>query len=273
MELIELHDHPRFPATLRDLVTDALEALWAFGNSYRPVVASLSAALRAGGERPARVLDLCSGGGGPWRGLAPQLEKASGGPVAICLSDRYPNRKAFERAVGRDLGSGTRVEFAAEPVDALRVPAAMPGFRTIFSSFHHFGPAEARGVLLSAVASGRGIGVFEVARRGVRTMLVLCFTPFLVLLLTPWIRPFLWQRLLWTYVLPVVPFVIWFDGWVSCLRSYSETELREMVEEMAARPEAAGYRWETGEARTGLLPVTFLLGYPGSGAGSGMRSK
>ncbi len=37
-ELFEIHDHPCFPAFLRDLVTDALQALWGFSNSYKPIL-------------------------------------------------------------------------------------------------------------------------------------------------------------------------------------------------------------------------------------------
>jgi hypothetical protein len=37
MKLGEIHDHPRFPTFLRDLVTDALESLWTFSNTYRSI--------------------------------------------------------------------------------------------------------------------------------------------------------------------------------------------------------------------------------------------
>jgi hypothetical protein len=274
MKLIEIHDHPRFPAGLRNLVTDALEALWEFGNSYKPILDRLHAGLVASGETPAPVLDLCSGGGGPWLRLAEQLEKKYNCPVTVCLTDKYPNREAIDRVRQRlraaaprseaAYGKGDRaqIDFSGAPVDALRIPDRMRGFRTIFSAFHHFDPAEAQAILASAEASGRGIGVFEVARRGITTMAVLCITPFLVLLLTPLMRPFRWGRLLWTYVLPVVPFVIWYDGWASCLRAYSQVELRELVSGVRRESPAAGYRWQIGEARSGLLPVTYVVGYP-----------
>lgn len=286
-EMIELHDHPRFPKGLRDLVTDALEALWEFGNSYRPILGLLREALPTNGDMPVDVLDLCSGGGGPWLRLARQLEEEYGCPVRICLSDKYPNRQAFERLKTRSQNGDSKLKlaedvraspnrsaingpaeaalpigFTLKSVDALDVPAEMHGFRTMFSAFHHFGPVQARRVLASAMANGQGVGIFEVARRGPWTMVVLCFTPLLVLLLTPRMRPFRWSRLLWTYLIPVVPFVIWFDGWASCLRTYSKAELEEMVREISEQPFAAPFRWQTGEARTGLLPVTYLIGYP-----------
>ncbi len=267
IELPEIHDHPRFPGFLRDLVTDALQALWQFGNSYRPILPVLYAGLaatsqRAGaGEDCVEILDLCSGGSGPWLRLAPQLERDYGIRPRVCLTDKYPNHCAFARA-SEELGGTTQtIASVSESVDATCVPRYLSGFRTIFSSFHHFGPTVAGAVLRGAVEDGRGIGVFEVARRGPKTLLTLCFTPFLLLFLTPSIRPFRWSRLVWTYLIPVVPFIIWYDGIVSCLRAYSLAELREMMEATAAEA-GPGYTWQLGEAQTGLLPVTYLVGYP-----------
>ena len=267
-DLVELHDHRWFPTFLRDLVTDALQVLWQFGNSYGPILSHLYRGLTASSSAaPVRVVDLCSGGGGPWLRLSNTLERDFRLPIHVCLTDKYPNRDAFEEVRARcRLQSGSRSDlgFVAATIDATRVPPELRGFRTIFSSFHHFGPADAREILRNAVQGGEGIGVFELAKREVRTMLVLCFVPFLVLLLTPRIRPFRWSRLFWTYVIPAVPFVIWFDGIVSCLRAYGLEELREMIGRLPETTSKRTYRWELGEERTGLLPVTYLIGYPES---------
>jgi hypothetical protein len=255
-ELMEIHDHPRFPAILRNLTTDALEALWEFGNSYWPILGVLHESLAASGEVPAKVIDLCSGGGGPWIGIARQLREDHGVEVEVCLTDRYPNAEAFTRVSERAKAAKTRIGSSSLPVDAAHVPNELVGFRTMFSSFHHFGPKQALEMLSSAVASGQGIGIFEVAKRGARTLLAVCVTPLLVLWLTPRMRPFRWSRLLWTYALPVIPFVIGYDGIISCLRTYSTAELHELVKGFR------GYRWRIGETRNGFLPVTYVIGEP-----------
>ena len=128
----------------------------------------------------------------------------------------------------------------------------------MFASFHHFRPTDARKVLVDAVERRRGIAIFEMARREPKTMLAICFIPFLVLFLTPRIRPFSWARLIWTYVLPVVPFVLWFDGLMSCLRCYSHEELGDFVRSLPRE----GYQWELGTQCDGFLPVTYLIGHP-----------
>jgi hypothetical protein len=80
------------------------------------------------------------------------------------------------------------------------------------------------------------------------------------LVFTPFIRPFQWSRLLWTYLLPVIPFVLLFDGMVSCLRTYRPLELWQIIEKVVATE----YLWELGEhpGARGKMPITFLIGHP-----------
>jgi hypothetical protein len=248
MRLVEIHDHPAFPGWLRDLVTDALEAMWDYGNVYRSIAPMLRRAVEDAGV--GEVVDLCSGGGGPWLRLARDF---AGFPIHVCLTDKYPNLEAFEAAAS---GSDGRLAFVAEAVDAAHVPAKLNGFRTMFSAFHHFDPDQARLVLRDAVENGAGIGVFEAAGRSPKTMLLIFWVPLMALGTAPFIRPFRWSRLLWTYLAPVVPFVLWFDGLVSCLRAYSREELAELAADIPAG------RWEIGEARTGLIPITYMIGLP-----------
>jgi hypothetical protein len=252
IELHEIHDYPGFPAPLRDLVTDGMQALWNFGNTYKPILGDLLRGMERAGTRD--VLDLCSGGGGPWLRLAREPELQAEPRIVIRLTDRYPNQAAFASAGT----ASSQVVFEPSPVDATNVPARLPGFRTIFSSFHHFGPEAARRILGDAVEKRCGIGVFEMARRSPRTILMICLIPFLSILLAPAIRPFRWSRLLWTWLIPLVPFVLFYDGIVSCLRAYSHREIEELI----APLKTPDYEWEIGEERSGFLPVTYLLGYP-----------
>lgn len=145
-------------------------------------------------------------------------------------------------------------------VDAACVPAELAGFRTVFSGFHHFRPAAARRVLQDAVERGEGVGVFEATERSVLAVALMCLTPLVVLCVTPMVRPFRWSRLLWTYLVPVIPFVVWFDGVVSCLRTYTPGELLGLAEGLGGE----GYRWEVGyeRAKGSPVPLTYLIGRP-----------
>src|SRR6266542_1556527 len=62
MHLIEIHEQPWCPASLRDALTDYLQFAIESGNPYGGIVERLKqSVLRA---RATRIVDLCSGGGG-----------------------------------------------------------------------------------------------------------------------------------------------------------------------------------------------------------------
>lgn len=248
-EWFELHDHGLYPGFLRDLVTDALEAIWNRLHIYRVIVPRLQAAMEDAGTQ--KIVDLCSGGGGPWHRLRSEFRREDRYPIHISLTDKYPN-------AGASVREADGMEFIPKPVDAMRIPPELDGFRTIFSSFHHFGPVEARAILADAVAQHRGIAVFEAAKRDARTIAATVAIPILCWRVTPRVRPFRWSRLLWTYLLPVVPLTLFVDGVLSCLRSYSLDDLRELT----AGLDDNGYRWEMGEERGGRTAITYLIGRP-----------
>jgi hypothetical protein len=257
VQLFEIHDQPWFPSFLRDQVTDDLQVLLNIGKPYGDIFPELLFGI----ERSAanRVLDLCSGAGGPWSWLADALER-SGLRISVELSDKYPNAQARER-VRRD---SAKLRYRDEAVDATRVPQGLGGFRTLFTAFHHFPPEQARAILKNAVESRQGIGVFEIPGRRPLTLLLLPLVVIGDLLVVPFVRPrpagrAVW-RLIWRWLVPIVPIVLLFDGIVSCLRAYSPGELRELTRGLTDE----GYGWEIGCMKRGFwrLPITFLVGYP-----------
>ena len=169
MQLFEIQDQSWCPESVRDAITDNLRFGLSLWNQYAPIVPRLRNAMERAGTR--RVVDLCSGGGGPWLRLHRTFEE-NGFPLEIYLTDKYPNCAAFLRARSE---SGSKIDFHKDPVDALRIPAGLDGFRTFFSSFHHFPPEEARAILRDAVESRQGIAVFEATRRDLLAMLIMIF--------------------------------------------------------------------------------------------------
>src|SRR5262245_43657290 len=135
LHLLEIHDQAWCPASLRDALTDNLQLYIHLGNLYGRAVPLLQQALAQSGAR--RIVDLCSGAGGPWRRLAAALD-ATG--VDVLLTDKFPNLAALERA--RAAGGG-RLRYSTASVDVMRVPEELDGFRTLFTAFHHFRPTEA----------------------------------------------------------------------------------------------------------------------------------
>jgi hypothetical protein len=252
----EFEDQTWFPGVVREYMTDFLSHMGGWSKiPYQPFIERLADALRRTGD--ARVVDLCSGGGGPAVVIAEELRSRLGRPVEVVLTDLYPSssRQAHARSV-----LPTWVELEARPIDAQRVPLDLPGFRLVCNGFHHLRPHEARACLLDAVTSRRGLALVELTQRSPFTMLQVALGTVTLLAVSPFIKPFRWSRLLLTYVLPIVPLCTLWDGIVSCLRVYDPDELAALVGEL---PDC-GYRWEYGRLSVPRMPneLTYLIGTP-----------
>jgi hypothetical protein len=257
VQFIELEDLPWFPGVIRNGGTDWLAFMFCTSRAFNAAIPTLRAAMAAADTTV--IVDLCSGGGGPWRALAPAL--AERGPVRVVLTDLYPNLQAFTEVRAATRGA---IDFHPQPVDATNVPSSLRGVRTMFNAFHHFPFSKAVAVLGDAVAAGQPIAIFEGASTRALGLVAMPMQIPLILLLTPFVRPFRWSRLLFTYLIPLIPLLVLFDGTVSFLRLYSRDELRHVI---AAVPGGERFRWEIGSTRVPGLPMRlgYVLGVPAAG--------
>lgn len=254
----EFTDLPWYPKIFRQMQTDYLQFVTTFGSGHKNLIPLFRKALEHSGTDT--IIDLCSGGAGPWVGLQRQFKQA-GLQVKVKLTDKFPNPEAEKKwADAAALG----ITYLAEPVDALGVPPELIGMRTLFEGFHHFKPDQARLILQDAQQKGAAIGVFEASLKQPFSFILLLLSPLTTLLsyvfVTPFIKPFKLSRLLWTYLIPVVPLATCWDGVVSMLRGYSTEALHELADPL----ESPDYVWEIGEASTGtpIFTFTYLVGYP-----------
>lgn len=233
---------------------DFLRFLFTKANLYEPVVPLLAAALSH--TRCSTVVDLCSGAGGTVEILYKQMH-AAGLLQKIILTDKFPNMAAYRQLQQASKGF---IQYAACPVDAMQVPATLPGFRTLFSGFHHFSTAGALAVLRNAVDAGEGIAIFDGGDKNLKFILSIIFLqPVAFLLFTPFIRPFRWWRLLFTYLLPVIPLCTMWDGVVSALRLYKP----EQMLQLARQADNSTYKWQVGIVKNKWgLKIAYLVGYP-----------
>jgi hypothetical protein len=256
IHLFEIEDQTWCPASLRDAATDFLQFFLQLTNSYSVIGPRLQAALASCGT--SRIIDLAAGGSGPWPRLLPQL-LADDASIELYLTDKFPNHQGFA-ALQRQFPR--QVTAVPTPVDVAAVPSGLTGFRTLFTAFHHFPPDVAREILADAVRQRQGIGIFETTQRSLSAILrILIAAPPLAVLTAPVTSPFRWSRLVWTYALPALPALVAWDGFASCLRTYTPPELRALI---ASVPGSETYVWHVGEEPTPgpLLPITYLVGYP-----------
>ncbi len=252
----ELEDQPWLPNAIRSGMLDALTWSIERAGVYEAIVPQLADALRRTGALG--LLDLGSGGGGGIRAVQRGLGQRLGRPVPVTLTDLYPNLPAFARLAAESEGA---LAFRVESVDATAVPADLPGFRTLFSAFHHFPEPLARHILTDAVTAGTGIGVFEGAGKRWWEWLALWLgAPLILLAITPFLRPFRWSRLVFTYLVPLIPLGVLWDGTASLFRLYPPADLRRLARE--ADP-GNRYDWTCGVQAAGFArSVTYLVGVP-----------
>ena len=129
----------------------------------------------------------------------------------------------------------------------------------MFLAFHHFKSEDGALMLKNAVDSGEPIAIFEIYQRTFKDIIGPFFVPIFVLLLTPFIRPFKIGRIIFTYLIPILPLIIMWDGLVSVLRSHMPDEMKAMIAK--ADPNDL-YNWEIDKIPSGQLDVHYLLGTP-----------
>src|ERR1700680_4889286 len=114
IQFFELHEQPWFPPTLRNEITDALQYGSEVLKAYAPISVLLQRALEA--TRSRSIVDICSGGGGPWLDLS---QKLRGDTVAyrIWLTDKFPNLAAFNKVRA---ASADGIDFYQSSVDAMK---------------------------------------------------------------------------------------------------------------------------------------------------------
>lgn len=252
IHLFEFEDKKWFPSFLRNYGTDFLQFLSNRTALYKPVIPIIEKGLEI--SRTNQILDLCSGGGGGLIWLNSKLKKHVP-HLKILLTDLYPNLSAFEYFGNK----ADNIAYLKEPVDARNVPENLNGLRTLFLSLHHFNPVDAKRILQNAVDSHNSIAVFEAQERTFPSLLAMFLSPLTVLFTTPFIKPFKFGRLIFTYLLPIVPLFVWWDGIVSSLRTYSIKEMKELVKSL---DKTEKYDWEINKVKSGPGTILYLLGTP-----------
>ena len=253
IHLFELEDQPWFPRVIRAYMQDHLRFMgdWS-GSAYEGFVEKLKAAMERVGQY--MILDLCSGGGGPIK-IILQMLQTKGFAATARLTDLYPNTEAYEQLAHE---SGGTIQGYPLPVNATNVPQELGGFRLIANGFHHFRPEDATQVLADAVTKQQSIAVIEMVSRSALAFFSVGIGVIAIFIAAPFVKPFRFSRLLFTYLIPLIPLCTLWDGFVSCLRVYSPHELRALTSQFGHTE----YDWDIGNLRIGPGRATYLIGTP-----------
>lgn len=262
----EFMDLKHYPNILREVMTDTLTNI----TMYVPIFDRIAPIILDVMDKTEtnEILDLCSGAGGPWGRLFGLVRKERS-DVKLTFTDLYPNPKCMDRFHSSYQNSMT---YETEPINALNVPKNRRGVRTFFGSFHHMSPKNAVKVLEDAAKKKVGIVVAESYSHSPS---YLWRTLILQILISPLYFLMLWVfmlkamrgttkekiiKIIFTYLIPIVPLSMIFDTFISGVRVYMKEDLEEMVKQIHVK----GYRWEPGNLpkQMGQSAISYIVGYP-----------
>lgn len=262
-ELFEFEDHPALPAFLRTSMTRLLMTFLRL-SGVTDVVAKGIINLRKSYPFD-HITDLGSGSGG----IMPDVLRIINGQTGenrlqLLLTDLYPDPRTIEHF--NKIGN-SQLSYSAIPQDARQLNSGTKGLHTLINSFHHLSPADARSLLSSAQENRQAVFIYEMAENKIPFVLWLILLPLsfgimflMVWMMTPFVRPLGWQQLLFTYLIPVIPILYFWDGQASLMRIYSFEDIQTLLQE----PRRDTYRWDILRAYNskGQEKGYFITGFP-----------
>ena len=215
-----------FPAFLRTLICEFLDWFVLKVNATRPFVPVIRQGLEHARKQRFVVLQQSIGAG--FNTVLPVLEE--------------------------------KLEFEFVAPDAFK--ANQDALYISVNSFHQYRPDQAR-LLLSEIATQKqAVLILEGNNNNLWQIIgMTIFVPLTVLFTGPFVRPFRFSRLIFTYLIPVLPLIIMLDGCLALLKLYAPEDLDELCSSI----EVSDYTWESGKKdnnRGGK--IIYLLGYPGN---------
>ena len=205
MRLFEFEDQIWFPKNLRrwqmDYIRMAIKLLDPYRNLQSPWISE---------EPPDTRVDLASGAGEPVPELY-QRWSPNDRPIQLIRTDLYP--------------SGEGIDFLDLRSDAYP-PAHL---YTLFNAFHHLDSMDQLQIMARMSVSRTALIAEPLSRNPLTFLGVFVLTGPGNFILSPFVRPFSWPRMFWTYIIPIVPVVTCWDGLISVLRTPRSKDFRELA--------------------------------------------
>ncbi|KPA09805.1 conserved hypothetical protein, membrane [Candidatus Magnetomorum sp. HK-1] len=236
IQAFEFNERQECPRFLRDAVVEILGKAIKLGKIFDPVAPLFKEFCQRTNNYS--FIDLCSGTGEPLTAFVKGMQQDKANSVCFTASDLFPKVHAMKEVVKE---FPDNISMIYESIDATDVPENhdRPG-RTIINAFHHFSTDMAQKIIQDSVQKRRAIFILEAFPRDFK-----CFLAFFPMLtLSFLINPFLTQKdrltkLIFSFLIPIIPIIGTFDGFISVCRIHDKEELMKMVE-----PYQDVYDWE-----------------------------
>lgn len=151
-----------------------------------------------------------------------------------------------------------------EEVSIRNFTADKKGLYVSVNNFHQLKPHEALDVLDKISDSGNPLVIVEGNNDSLwQAFGMTVIVPLSVLLTAPFVKPFRFGRLIFTYLIPVLPVVTALDGFIALFKLYAPADMDELVRKIQKR----NYSWRSGKLDNGRGgKIIYLIGYPNDGA-------
>jgi len=256
LQLFEFCDQQWLQGWLREAFFDCLSFTHNYLQPYYHVVKPFAA--WAHQNKASVIQDFGSGSGEQIAFVIKTGTKNNIQLPKFILSDLFPQLAAW-RTMRSAMGSEV-VDYVEPSLSALNPAGVTSRYWCIFTAFHHFPPQDAGNFLREFTHHADSLCIMELSRRVWPDIIAEFFLGLPVYFFTPFFASrFKWQKLLFTTFIPVVSLMVWFDGFISILRSYTKEEIIEMLPEDCRDDFEVEYHevpWRFIPAKATMLTIT-----------------
>lgn len=194
-------------------------------------------------------------------------------PVHFVLTDLHPHIPNWAHAAS----SSPNIHYVPYSVDAANAPqdllstiepplsspstpsssgvSSLKTFRTFHLAFHHFPDPLASRILHNTMTTSAGFAIIELQDRHLTSFLSVCLLGLGVMVFSPL---FAWRwrsfgTLFWSWVIPVLPFVLVWDGWMSSVRTRTVDEVQDMMKTCGVDADEVA-KWRVRSGKVTHLP-------------------
>ncbi|MEO0899427.1 MAG: hypothetical protein AAFY71_23650 [Bacteroidota bacterium] len=138
------------------------------------------------------------------------------------------------------------------------------GLYVSVNAFHQLKVEEARQLLQKVMDHHQPIAIVEGNNDSLWQVVgMTIFVPLTVILTAPLVKPFRWSRLLFTYLIPILPLVTFLDGFLALFKLYAPVDLDELTASLSPKDNTT-YNWRSGKMDNGRGgKIMYLIGYVG----------
>ncbi|MCB0390210.1 MAG: hypothetical protein KDD58_02910 [Bdellovibrionales bacterium] len=171
-------------------------------------------------------LECCSGSGDCLPLLVCELDDDKTKGKKFILTDLFPLEESIKR-----YKASKNFHYYNEPVDASNVPEELNYSRIFINSFHHLPPDVAKGVLQNSLKQNKNLLILEYVSQSWVAYFLMMLGPFILFTTLPFVlkgKNLVWTSL-FTYIIPLFPIMLLWDGLVSCNRFYTKKDFENIL--------------------------------------------